>query len=944
MKKRDPSFDPRLTHRNFHTHRFLYCHIVHHIELLTMIYKVTGIVALASPAAALFKTKAVFTGSGNGMVGQQGIRGPSFVAYGSAEAVDVFHPYTEMGVPPAAAIAADTILATPTAGATGYGVSVAVGGDHVTGPMLFTAQTTLPGINSANVVYYRGAFSTWSVQQMLSPPAEYFEQNFFGSSVDLDRNNRQLAVGCPGCNSSHINSGTIFFYEPSSPDAKKWVRTGSVSGAEDDLIAGYNVDVSNNVATSIVYSTIAGTNPRVAVFSKEGKDWKHAQTMRAQTPISDANVYDETIVFGSTSYNTDAGAVFVAYPSTERFHLKPAGKPRPVQWSVQQILEISGSTKMGAAVSIDGDRLVATNVADGEMYVYERKEVAGKWSLQQTISVAVTGNVMLRGSSVAFGVSADVHLFDETEKWDCLIVSVEDHFYDGWDKAELTVEVPGGDKDFFSPRCDLPNPFQFRYCPADKADAGLYKFSVPEAVKSKFYWEMVWRVYEEKSGNWFTGNWDTKMDFEWNSDKAEFTHKKMDRTLSNNITCKECRQKPKAKGQSLRQLHSKDSTVHPTISPAPTIATTDSSVAWQELALVTQGSDWFDAQHRGTSYYISDKGGHRLLSTGTMCPWEANPTTKTCWEEYPDGEYILRVGGALDRVTDHTFRYCKSKNDLGQQSQVIFRVSNGDCEIVSYATSAAICSNKVGIVQMASVTISILGVSGEIGASERAGIQSAVASVLSGISASDVSISSITSDGSSSSVTLTVRASSVSTGVNFADADQLDAFEANMLNTLQTNERGIWNALVSGETANTMHSATAVHFNSFHLTGGETESLSKEESVDMVVDTADASGENTKVHSSSSVDVMGLVSVAGYVLAAVGAVAMAAFFVVSRVNTPASNVDVAVPTVEMSSPNAPVSGKRTNLSGATLTAKDLHELVRTEEASLKVMLRNVPQV
>jgi hypothetical protein len=57
-----------------------------------------------------------------------------------------------------------------------------------------------------------------------------------------------------------------------------------------------------------------------------------------------------------------------------------------------------------------------------------------------------------------------------------------------------------------------------------------------------------------------------------------------------------------------------------------------------------------------------------------------------------------------------------------------------------------------------------------------------------------------------------------------------------------------------------------------------------------------------------------------------------------------SNDDVAVPTVEMSSPNAPVSGKRTNLSGATLTAKDLHELVRTEEASLKVMLRNVPQV
>jgi hypothetical protein len=180
--------------------------------------------------------------------------------------------------------------------------------------------------------------------------------------------------------------------------------------------------------------------------------------------------------------------------------------------------------------------------------------------------------------------------------------------------------------------------------------------------------------------------------------------------------------------------------------------------------------------------------------------------------------------------------------------------------------------------------------------------------------------------------------------VNFADADQLDAFEAKMLNTFQTSERGMWNALVSGESATSMHTATAVHFNDFHLTGAETESLSKEESVDMVVDTVDASGENTNVHSSFSVDFMGVVSVAGYVLAAVGAVAMAAFFVVNRASTPVSNVAVAVPTVEMSSHNSPVYGKRTNLSGATLTTKDLHELVRTEEASLKAMLSNTPQV
>jgi hypothetical protein len=328
------------------------------------------------------------------------------------------------------------------------------------------------------------------------------------------------------------------------------------------------------------------------------------------------------------------------------------------------------------------------------------------------------------------------------------------------------------------------------------------------------------------------------------------------------------------------------------------------------------------------------------LSTGTMCPWEANPTTKTCWEEYPDGEYILRVGGALDRVTDHTFRYCKSKNDLGQQSQITFRVSNGDCEIVSYATSAAICSNKVGIVQLSSVTISILGVSGEIGASERAHIQSAVASVLSGVSASDVRVTSVASDGYTASVTMTVRASAASTGVNFADAEQLDAFEANTLNSLQTNERGIWNALVSADSASAVHSAKAVQFNDFHLTGGDTEALSKEESVDMVIDTADATGENTRAQS-SSVDIVGVASVAGYILAAAGAVAVAAFVIVSRNNAAVANVPVTAPTVELS--NTPVmADKRSSLRGSTLTAKDLHELVRSEEASLQAMLSNTP--
>jgi hypothetical protein len=41
----------------------------------------------------------------------------------------------------------------------------------------------------------------------LTSPAEFAEQNFFGKVFDLDRNSqRQLAVGCSGCNSSFSQS------------------------------------------------------------------------------------------------------------------------------------------------------------------------------------------------------------------------------------------------------------------------------------------------------------------------------------------------------------------------------------------------------------------------------------------------------------------------------------------------------------------------------------------------------------------------------------------------------------------------------------------------------------------------------------------------------------------------------------------------------------------
>jgi hypothetical protein len=297
------------------------------------------------------------------------------------------------------------------------------------------------------------------------------------------------------------------------------------------------------------------------------------------------------------------------------------------------------------------------------------------------------------------------------------------------------------------------------------------------------------------------------MDFYWSKTLKAFDARKKERELPNNITCEMCTVRPTSAptraptSAKLRQLHSKDNTMHPTISPAPTIAQSISLVPWQEVRLITSGvSAWFDAQHKGTSYYISDKHGHRLISTGTMCPNERTLAYKMCWEDLPDGEYIFRVGGALDRFsTDHTFKFCSSENALKQESQMIFRVSgNGDhCEIMSYATSATFCSNKLNLVQMASFTLELYGTFSEDAALDTRAFGDAFASAYPAVKPSDVVVESIQHTKNGLQVFVEVGVSSHASGFDFTDADSLDKYNEYMFADLGSREDAIMAALMS---------------------------------------------------------------------------------------------------------------------------------------------------
>ena len=705
-------------------------------------------------------------------------------------------------------------LSTPDSATAGFGASIALGWKEETGNMLLVGQVDSGTLNVGVVHYYSGEYSAWSVQQTLRPPREFYEQSHFGAAIDLDDlYQRDLVVGCKGCNVTRFESGALYLYEPQSPSTKKWTQTGVLSTTPNMFLLGStDVQINGDIIVADVQdrdSNAAGSPVKNAVvFQRKGPhQWTQLQQVHigsaAVQSVTDLTVYDETIIIGAADASyltyTTAGTVSVLYPSTERYHLQGKGKPQPVQWSVQQVLVspvVTTGLRFGDSVSLQGNRLA---ISDGgatskRFYLYRREELHGRWSLQQTIQtnpVGIVTDLKLVKNSLAVientNTTPGLQVWDETRNWDCLLISLEDHFNDGWDGATLEIETPSGEKDIFTSRCDTNNPYQFRYCPTGEEDTGLYKFRIRNAKQAKFFWEMIWRVYQEKDGDWITGNWDTEVDFYWSKSTRSFSYRRLDKALPNNITCEHCANRPtasptKAPSSSLRHLSSKDSTHAPTISPAPTIITSISLVPWQEVRLITSGtSAWFDAQHKGTSYYISDKHGHRLLSTGTMCPDERTLAYKKCWEELPDGEYIFRVGGALDRFsTSHTFKFCSSKNELKQESQMIFRVSHngGHCEILSYATSTTHCKNKAGLVQFVGLTMDIMGTFSVTSLSqEHSALSNAISTAYPFVRPSDVRLISSTSRSEGElTVQLLLSVGSLNSGFDFMDVDSLDSF------------------------------------------------------------------------------------------------------------------------------------------------------------------------
>jgi hypothetical protein len=809
---------------------------------------------------------------------------------------------------------------------------------------------------SSNVGVYRGEYSSWTSQQIIYPPSQFKEASFFGSGIDYDQDSKVLAITCPGCNyttaKDGFSSGAVFLYEKKG-SKDEFVNTAILTPSDVLNSQGFRGHTFANIGAwgqsvqihdgNLIWQGVRGlANFPYLVFSKIGGKWKHVQTISLESTLEEldtpwesrAQLYDDTIVVGNPRSAPAVGYVSIFRSSTK----DSKGKPQPKQWSLLQTLRPSNTGDLfGNAVAIEKNTLAVANSLS-ELWIYKRPTYEGSWSLQQLLSTdAPIIDIEIVGSSIATtdftpaaaAAEVVVSLISENPRWDCLVVSVEDHFGDGWDGAKLRVDVPNAEVDYFYPRCDTANPLQFRYCPSDRSDEGLYQFSIEGASRARFYWELLWRVFDESTGEWYTGNWDTKLDFDWSSDENKFEARKATKLLPNNVTCQNCKFRPTSKPSAhLRALNGRDDkTHHPTISPAPTAVTNSKSI-WQTLALAvtTIGADLFVDHHKTTSYYISDGKGRRLVSTGTLCP-AAVAAGETCWEDLDDGDYIVRLGGALNPdVGGATLSFCKLVTPIKTRTQLMIRIENNDCQVVTYVTREAFCNRNLRIDILTYVELNLVGVYTTEGITA-AGLKAMFASAIS--QTSSVRIESLLQ--SPAGIAASVTLSTESMSVDFNDAESLQTYNSQLQYALQNGLTAMRGAAQAEVHASPLGSITAIELVEVHMVGTEEIPVSLS-SAPLVTDTSYDRTQSTPV-STSSASAPSPFVLAGFLVAILG-VGLIALVTLRHTTIPDASagspliaVSVCDASLTDTSTASPAKNVKKKIASKELTAGDIKELV-----------------
>ena len=574
-----------------------------------------------------------------------------------------------------------------------------------------------PFDTSGKAYVFYGEWNTWTLNQVLVADDKY--ANGFGHAVDFIGDNALIGAFRDSEKAEAV--GAVYSY----------FRVGKLWSQKQKLIPhdgflkdnfGFKIRVfQDHCVIGATQQDLARGSGTGAVylyhFMKSTSTWSFLQHFKIDDGEHIGTYYDfygEYFVIGSqgsfplnTMTSTPRGALYVykaIYNATTNQH-----------FSEIQILRVPKTSFYGSSVSLYGPYIFAgSQVVGGEINlrggIYVHELIGSTWTQTQLLrdphsfAPAIFVNPYLHGSyAVATNSEPMAAFFTSQSDWHCLLVTVADIFGDGWgDTMRLIITAPDGSIDKFAPTCYSSNPLTYRYCPHLPTDEGKYVLSIvglPTIENSyhnstgrSFHWEILYFVQIEGEEIRYKGNYRTEMIFSFISKNLSFKYVISAPTSKLDRICQPC------STSSSGHHHA----IHSDVNGKGSKDLIPSSDDWHWFHMYGENSTgWYSADSLGINFYISDKDGKHLHSSGTMCP---GSDIHRCWQHLKDGSYVLRIGGAtypqrhqILRESRQMWSFCGINGTIQQQLE--FKIAGGWCVATSKYHMKDVCSTRGVLVQ-----------------------------------------------------------------------------------------------------------------------------------------------------------------------------------------------------------------------------------------------------
>lgn len=261
---------------------------------------------------------------------------------------------------------------------------------------------------------------------------------------------------------------------------------------------------------------------------------------------------------------------------------------------------------------------------------------------------------------------------------ECLIITLIDSFGDGWSGSVLRVEAPGHVPSELTFEPSEANPFEVTLCSSylRSDNFGLYSMAIvtPDRKEAQNLWEIQWKVLIESSGQEFSGDVDTSIIFNFDSDTG-FTFVDSSNIVdSSKLSCERCKHpkpKPSKDSAALDSRELLPGTPPPPPPPKPPKIKYEVPFVLHDEG----GNGWFHSSGEGSRFYVIDSSHTDLISTGTLC---GSRLKDDCAVDLPDGDYYFRVDGAVNPdARDVAWTFCKQRGKA--QQELSFSVVDGEC-------------------------------------------------------------------------------------------------------------------------------------------------------------------------------------------------------------------------------------------------------------------------